>query len=63
MTIYGEGSLTATGNYKDGISTDDGLLIKSGTINIASANGDAINAQSDITINDCVFDIISGKIT
>jgi hypothetical protein len=111
MTIYGEGSLTVTGNYKDGISTDDGLLIKNGTIsvtsaddgirgkdyiiiregsitinstgdglksdneedadlgyiiidtgiiNITSANGDAINAQSDLTINDGVFDIMSG---
>lgn len=111
MTIYGEGSLTVTGNYKDGISTDDGLLIKSGTIsvtsaddairgkdyiiirdgnitvnskgdglksdneedaglgyitidtgtiNITSTGGDAINARIDLTINDGMFNIVSG---
>jgi hypothetical protein len=38
LTIYGEGSLTVAGNYADGISSDDGVLIKSGTISVTSAD-------------------------
>jgi hypothetical protein len=55
LTIFGSGSLTVTGKYKDGISTDDGLLIKSGTISVTSAD-DGIRGK------DCVI-IKSGRIT
>ena len=55
LTIFGSGALTVTGKYKDGISTDDGLLIKSGTISVTAAD-DGIRGK------DCVI-IKSGKIT
>jgi hypothetical protein len=44
-----------TGKYKDGISTDDGLLIKSGTISVTSAD-DGIRGKDYVIIK-------SGKIT
>jgi hypothetical protein len=55
LTIFGSGYLTVTGKYKDGISTDDGLLIKSGIISVTSVD-DGIRGK------DCVI-IKSGKIT
>ena len=38
LSIYGNGSLAVTGNYNDGISSKDGLIIKSGTISVTSAD-------------------------
>lgn len=38
ITVFGTGALTATGRYKDGISGKDGVIIKSGTINITSVD-------------------------
>jgi len=38
FTIFGEGTLAVKGNFKDGISGKDGVLIKSGTINIESVD-------------------------
>ncbi len=38
LTIYGNGSLIIDANYNDGISSDDGLLIKSGTVKVTSAD-------------------------
>jgi hypothetical protein len=38
LTISGDGTLTVTGNYNDGITGKDGLIINSGTINITSAD-------------------------
>jgi hypothetical protein len=55
LTIFGSGSLIVTGKYKDGISTDDGLLIKSGTIYVTSAD-DGIRGKDYVIIK-------SGKIT
>lgn len=51
MTIYGEGSLTVKGNYNDGISSDDGLLIKSGNITVTAAD-DAIRGKDYLIIRD-----------
>ncbi|MFH0843237.1 MAG: carbohydrate-binding domain-containing protein [Bacteroidota bacterium] len=50
MTIYGEGSLTVKGNYNDGISTDDGLLIKNGTISVIAAD-DGIRGKDYLIIS------------
>ncbi len=36
LIITGAGSLIVTGNYNDGISSDDGLIIKRGTIRVTS---------------------------
>jgi hypothetical protein len=55
LTIYGEGSLTVTANYNDGISSDDGLLIKSGTINVTAAD-DGIRGKDYLILK-------GGKIT
>jgi hypothetical protein len=38
LTIYGNGSLTVNGNYADGITSKDGLILKSGTITVNSAD-------------------------
>jgi hypothetical protein len=38
LSLFGNGSLTVKSNYKDGIASKDGLLIKSGTYNITSAD-------------------------
>jgi hypothetical protein len=38
LAFSGEGSLSVTANYQDGISTDDGLIINSGTISVISAD-------------------------
>ncbi len=51
MTIYGNGSLTVKGNYKDGISSKDGLIIKSGTI-IVDAADDGIRGKDYLIIHD-----------
>ena len=55
LTIFGSGSLSVTGKYKDGISSDDGLLIKSGTISVTAAD-DGIRGK------DCLW-IRNGNIT
>jgi hypothetical protein len=38
LSIYGNGSLTVKGNYNDGIASKDGLIIKSGNINVTAAD-------------------------
>ncbi len=57
LTILGDGSLTVNGNYNDGIASKDGLIIKSGTINV-SAVDDGIRGKDylvvrggDVTLN------------
>jgi hypothetical protein len=55
LEINGEGSLNVTANFNDGISSDDGLVIKSGTITVKSAD-DGIRGKDYLIIQD-------GKIT
>jgi hypothetical protein len=50
MTIYGNGSLTVNGNYKDGISSKDGLIITSGTITV-NATDDGIRGKDYLIIH------------
>lgn len=38
LSFFGNGSLTVKANYQDGIAGKDGLLIKSGTLNVTSAD-------------------------
>jgi hypothetical protein len=38
ITFYGTGTLNVTGNFNNGITSKDGLIIKSGTISVTSAN-------------------------
>jgi hypothetical protein len=57
LTICGEGALTVTGNYNDGIASKDGLIIKGGHIHVTAAD-DGIRGKDylivengDITVN------------
>lgn len=51
LTIFGNGSLKVTGNYNDGISSTDGLIIKSGNINVDAAD-DGIRGKDYLIIKD-----------
>jgi len=49
LSFFGEGALSVTANYNDGISSDDGLIIKSGTISVTSAD-DGIRGKDYLII-------------
>jgi hypothetical protein len=51
LSIYGGGSLVVTGNFNDAINTKDGLVIKSGALNITSVD-DGIRAKDYLVIRD-----------
>ena len=57
LVIMGHGSLNVTSNYKDAIKCKDGLLIKSGNLNITAADDGIVGKDyvkitgGDITIN------------
>jgi hypothetical protein len=50
LVINGKGTLLVTGNNNEGISSDDDLIINSGTIKVTAVD-DGLNAHDDITIN------------
>lgn len=49
LTLAGEGTLKVTGNYADGISSSDGLVIAGGTINV-TATDDGIRGKDYVDI-------------
>jgi hypothetical protein len=49
FSIYGSGSLTVRANYNDGISSKDGLVIKSGTLTVTSVD-DGIRGKDYLVI-------------
>jgi hypothetical protein len=49
LTLYGDGSLNVTGKYKDGITSKDGLIIKSGNITVNSAD-DGIRGKDYVIV-------------
>lgn len=51
LSIYGSGSLVIKSNFNDAINTKDGLVIKSGTLNITSAD-DGIRGKDYVVIRD-----------
>jgi hypothetical protein len=51
LTIYGQGALTVTGNYNDGISSKDGLIIASGTLTV-NAVDDGLCGKDYIVMRD-----------
>lgn len=51
LTIFGNGSLKISGRYCDGISSVDGLIIKSGNINVDAAD-DGIRGKDYLIIRD-----------
>lgn len=59
LSFYGNGSLTVNGNYADGITGKDGLVIKSGIINVNAAD-DGIRGKDYLIIKDGTITINSG---
>ncbi len=59
LTITGGGSLTVTGNYNDAISSDDGLIIDSGTI-VVTAVDDGLRGKDYLVIGDGSVTVNSG---
>ncbi len=49
LTILGDGTLNVTGNYNDGISSTDGLVILAGTINV-TAKDDGIRGKDYLVV-------------
>lgn len=59
LTIFGAGSLTVNGKYKDGITSKDGLLLKSGTI-ISTAIDDGIRGKDYLVVEGGTITVNSG---
>jgi hypothetical protein len=59
MVIYGGGSLTVVGNYKDGIKCKDGLILDSGTINVTSTD-DGIIGKNYVSVEDGNITVSAG---
>ena len=59
MSIFGTGSLIVDGNYGDGIVGKDGLVIKSGTVNVTAAD-DGIRGKDYIVVWDGNITVNSG---
>lgn len=59
LTIFGEGTLTVKGNYLDGITSKDGLVIKSGTYNV-TAKDDGIRGKDYLIVRDGTITVTSG---
>lgn len=59
LTIAGNGELTVNGNYNDAISTDDGLVITSGTLNI-NALDDGIRGKDYLVIEAGTLNVNAG---
>ncbi len=59
LTIFGPGSLIVKGNFNDGITSKDGLIIKSGTLTV-SAIDDGIRGKDYLIIKDGNITVNSG---
>ncbi|MCR5322438.1 MAG: carbohydrate-binding domain-containing protein [Lachnospiraceae bacterium] len=56
LTINGSGTLNVNGNYKNGITAKDNLVIAGGNI-VVNAVGDGIKVNEKLKIRDAVIDI------
>lgn len=59
LTIFGNGSLTVKGNYNDGITSKDGLIIKSGTLSV-TATDDGIRGKDYLIVESGNITVNSG---
>lgn len=59
LTITGTGSLNVTGNYNDGISSKDGLVISSGTVTVTAAD-DGIRGKDYLVVKGGDVTVTSG---
>ncbi|HQF80049.1 MAG TPA: carbohydrate-binding domain-containing protein [Flexilinea sp.] len=60
LSIYGSGSLVVNGNYKEGISVKDGLIIGSGDITIQAVE-DGIYGKDYLVVGDGRVTVTAGK--
>ena len=56
LTIGGEGSLTVYGNYNDGITSKDGLIIDAGNISVEAVD-DGIRGKDYVIVNGGTLDV------
>jgi hypothetical protein len=59
LTIGGEGSLTVTGRFNDGIASKDGLVVTGGTITVDAAD-DGIRGKDYLVVRGGTLDITAG---
>ncbi len=59
LTISGTGSLTVTGNGNDGITSEDDLVILSGTITVTAAD-DGIRGKDSLTVEGGTITVSAG---
>jgi hypothetical protein len=59
LSIAGKGLLTVNGNFKDGITGKDGLVIKSGNISVTAVD-DGIRGKDYLRIYDGNITVVSG---
>jgi len=60
LTIAGNGALTVTGNYDDGIASERGRLVIAGGVITVTAKGDALTAETDLLISDGQLTLTAG---
>ncbi len=59
LSIGGEGTLAVTGNYNDGITSKDGLVIDGGTV-VVIAVDDGIRGKDYVVVEDGALEISAG---
>jgi trimeric autotransporter adhesin len=59
LSLYGDGSLTVSANYEDGITGKDGLVVKSGTINVTAVD-DGIRGKDYLIVKDADITVDAG---
>ncbi len=59
LSIYGNGSLAVQGNFKDGISSDDGLLIAGGNITV-NAVDDGLRGKDYLLVKGGILTVNAG---
>ena len=59
LSIGGNGTLNVTANFNDGITSKDGLIINSGTINVTAID-DAIRGKDYLIIDDGILKLNAG---
>lgn len=59
LTIYGNGNLSVQGNFKDGITSKDGLIISSGRISVTAID-DGMRGKDYLVIKDGEISVNAG---
>ncbi|MGY1840642.1 MULTISPECIES: carbohydrate-binding domain-containing protein [unclassified Modestobacter] len=59
LTLTGAGALTVTGNANDGIASQDGLVLDSGTVTVEAVD-DGIRGKDHLVVQDADVTVVSG---